>query len=454
MTALALPSTDPIGAPSLSAEGLPGLPIVPEWKLQQRLWGHSFHPMCSYLASFPAALAHAFIARYSRPGDVVLDPFSGRGTTPLQACAEGRTGVGNDLNPLAVLLTAAKVDPPDRNALAARLVELRWTWWSQAARWMEHSEAGQAEAGRSAGAGCAVAVPPEVAIAFHPWTLAQLLFLRETLDLARPADRFVAATTVGILHGKSATYLSGVMPNTFSMGRRYVRDYAARTGFAPQPRDVFDALEAKTRRLFRQAPPPVRGIALAGDARDASGRVRAALRSRALPERARLVVTSPPYLRVVKYGACNWLRLWFLGIDAAEVDAALDDAHHLDAYLSFMRAVLGDLRAILADDAVAVLVIGDVERDRGRRMRGGVGLAGTVWEACAAPEGYRLAGIASDEIAPHRKMTKIWGAEAGSATQVDRILAVAPSEAGRQRALAGLRVPVDWTWPRRSPGLG
>jgi hypothetical protein len=119
-----------------------------------------------------------------------------------------------------------------------------------------------------------------------------------------------------------------------------------------------------------------------------------------------------------------------------------------------MRAVLGDLRAILADDAVAILVIGDVERDRGRRMRGGVGLAGTVWEACAAPEGYRLAGIASDEIAPHRKMTKIWGAQAGSATQLDRILAVAPSEAGRQRALAGLRVPVDWTWPRRRPGLG
>ena len=28
----------------------------PEWKAQQRLWGHSFHPMCSYLASFPAAL--------------------------------------------------------------------------------------------------------------------------------------------------------------------------------------------------------------------------------------------------------------------------------------------------------------------------------------------------------------------------------------------------------------
>ena len=61
---------------------LPAIALAPEWKDQQRLWGHPFHPMCSYLASFPAALTHAFIARYSRPGDVVLDPFSGRGTTP------------------------------------------------------------------------------------------------------------------------------------------------------------------------------------------------------------------------------------------------------------------------------------------------------------------------------------------------------------------------------------
>jgi hypothetical protein len=42
---------------------LPHIAIEPEWKSQQRLWGHSFHPMCSYLASFPAGLVHAFVAR-------------------------------------------------------------------------------------------------------------------------------------------------------------------------------------------------------------------------------------------------------------------------------------------------------------------------------------------------------------------------------------------------------
>ena len=42
---------------------LPPIDIAPEWKDQQRLWGHAFHPMCSYLASFPAALD----ARLHRP---------------------------------------------------------------------------------------------------------------------------------------------------------------------------------------------------------------------------------------------------------------------------------------------------------------------------------------------------------------------------------------------------
>src|SRR5204863_3464686 len=137
-------------------------------------------------------------------------------------------------------------------------------------------------------------------------------------------------------------------------------------GFHSPDRDVFESLGLKLDRLFRQPPPSSPGVALLGDARTASTRARAALRSRALPDRARLVVTSPPYLRVVKYGYYNWLRTWFLGFDAHAIDATLDDAHHREPYLAFMRDVLAGLRPVLAEDAIVVLVIGDVETDRGR----------------------------------------------------------------------------------------
>jgi len=439
---------------------LPAIPIAPEWKDQQRLWGHAFHPMCSYLASFPAALAHAFIARYSRPGDVVVDPFSGRGTTPLQACAEGRLGVGNDLNPFAHLLTAAKVEPAGRAEAATRLTGLRLVFGATAGAWQALAERVIADPAAPAGmvpvAGsrrspvdAVESVPLEVALAFHPRTLAQLLFIRTSLDLADRTDRFLAAALTGILHGKSATYLTPLMPNTFSMAPRYVREFATRTAFQPPARDAFDCLSAKLGRLYRQGPPAVPGLALLGDARDVTPRIRSALRGRGFPDRARLVVTSPPYLRVVKYGYYNWLRTWLLGFDAAAIDATLDDAHHREPYLAFLRDVLAGLRPVLTDDAIVVLVVGDVEFDRGRPIRGGVGLAERVWESAAAPEGYRLAGVALDDVAAHRKMTKLWGDEAGRATKTDRILVLGATEAGRRRAMAAATNPVDWTWPPR-----
>jgi site-specific DNA-methyltransferase (adenine-specific) len=440
---------------------LPEIALAPEWKEQQRLWGHPFHPMCSYLASYPAALTHAFIARYSRPGDVVLDPFSGRGTTALQACAEGRIGVGNDLNPFAHLLTAAKVESPTRAETATRLAQLRLAWNASSTRWLalgarvaadpKSDEALVPSAGSGvASSGGVERVPVEVALAFHPRTLGQLLFVRTVLRLDDRTDRFLAAAITGILHGKSASYLSELMPNTFSMAPRYVRDFAARTAFASPERDVFDGLAKKLDRLFRQPPPRTPGLALLGDARDVAPRARESLQASGRPDRARLVVTSPPYLRVVKYGYYNWLRTWFLGFDARAIDAALDDAHHRKPYLAFLREVLAGLRRALTDDAVVVLVIGDVLTDRGRDIPGGVGLAERTWEMAAEPEGYRLAGVALDDVAAGRKMTKLWGDEAGRATKTDRILVLGATEAGRRRALAGAGVDVDWSWPPRA----
>jgi site-specific DNA-methyltransferase (adenine-specific) len=237
------------------------------------------------------------------------------------------------------------------------------------------------------------------------------------------------------------------MPNTFSMAPRYVRTFVAERGYEAPRREAFDALSAKLDRLYRQPLPTVTGIALAGDARTAGRRARAALRARGLPDRARLVVTSPPYLRVLKYGYYNWLRTWLLGFDARAIDAALDDAHTREPYLAFLREVLEDLRPALTDDGIAVLVIGDVATDRGKPSADGLQLPERVWEEAAHPAGFRLAGIVRDEVAANRKMTRLWGDEAGQATKTDRILVLGASESGRRRALASAALPIDWTWP-------
>jgi site-specific DNA-methyltransferase (adenine-specific) len=235
------------------------------------------------------------------------------------------------------------------------------------------------------------------------------------------------------------------MPNAFSMAPRYTTTWLAEQATARPRRDVFSLLSLRLRRLFRDGLPVTRGIALPGDARHAAAPVTAALGARALPDRVRLVVTSPPYLRVVRYGLANWLRLWLLGEDAARVDAALSAPSSADASAALLRSVLDDLRPVLAPDAIVVLVLGDVEADRGKRLSRTVDLAQSAWEGAARPAGYQLAGVVDDRIDPARKLTRIWGAVAGRATRTDRLLVIAPSAAGLARARASAALPVDWS---------
>ena len=72
--------------------------IVPEFSVRENIWryntnkfgmGPEKHP-----AKFPELLARDHILSWSNPGDVVLDPFLGSGTTGKMAIANGRNFIG------------------------------------------------------------------------------------------------------------------------------------------------------------------------------------------------------------------------------------------------------------------------------------------------------------------------------------------------------------------------
>ncbi len=75
---------------------------------------HAWHP---FPAKFPPQLPRLFIERLTQPGDVVLDPMLGSGTTLLEAKQLGRRSIGCDIDPLARRIAEAKLMPI--NALAA-----------------------------------------------------------------------------------------------------------------------------------------------------------------------------------------------------------------------------------------------------------------------------------------------------------------------------------------------
>jgi hypothetical protein len=287
---------------------------------------HRFHSLCPYFAMFPESFAQQWIERLSKPGDIVLDPFSGRGTTPFQALLCGRDAIGNDINPVAFCLTRAKTCAPSEAAVKQRITSLENRFAAQ--RWNE----------------AAAALPRFFSYAYAPSTLRQLLFLRDSLNWRRSdVDCMMAGLVLGSLHGessKSPSYLSNQMPRTISTKPEYsVRFWIERGHVAPE-RDVFALLRKHLAFRYESEPPAKKGVVFESDFRNLG------LHLRGMNTAPKLVVTSPPYLDTTNFEEDQWLRLWFLGNAPGPTYRKIsrDDRH--DNPDSYWR-LIGDLWRVL-----------------------------------------------------------------------------------------------------------
>lgn len=85
---------------------------------------HAWHP---FPAKFPPQLPRFFIEELSAPGETVLDPMCGSGTTLVEAVALGRNAIGCDIDPLARLIAATKlmsVDAAVASSVGAELLTI------------------------------------------------------------------------------------------------------------------------------------------------------------------------------------------------------------------------------------------------------------------------------------------------------------------------------------------
>src|SRR5690348_15508902 len=86
---------------------------------------HPFHAICPYFAMFPESFVRKNVLAWSKRNDIVLDPFSGRGTTVFESLLDGRRALGCDTNPVAFCLSRAKADPPTLSEILERLAILQ-----------------------------------------------------------------------------------------------------------------------------------------------------------------------------------------------------------------------------------------------------------------------------------------------------------------------------------------
>ncbi len=313
------------------------------WTAAQRE-GHSLHEI-SYRACFKPSLPAFFIERLSRPGERVLDPFMGRGTTPLEALLRGRVPCGNDVNPLSAMLVRPRLLPPSLPAIHARIDALDLA--------------------------CDGPLDDELLAFFHPETLRAIVAMRAYFA-ARAAggeldnvDEWIRMVAVNRLTGHSSGFFSVyTLPPNQATSAAAQRRINQKRRQVPPPRDVRSILKKKSASLLRDVSPLWRHEA-AGCAQQA---VLTTGPANALPALAaasvQLAVTSPPFLDIVQYADDNWLRCWFCGIDPAAVPITM--LRTPGAWQRAMHDVFVELHRVVRPGGHVAFEVGEVRRGQVR----------------------------------------------------------------------------------------
>ncbi|MCX6583714.1 MAG: DNA methyltransferase [Candidatus Aminicenantes bacterium] len=290
----------------------------------------TLHQLSPYIGKLKSSIARDLIQAYSKPGELVTDPFAGSGTVPLEAALLGRRVFAADISPYARILTTAKLNAPPclEEAIdkAEKILALATT--SQPAPDFEK-------------------IPAWVGRFFHPRTLDEAV---KFASVAREAgNEFFMACFLGILHHERPGFLS--FPASHLVP--YLRDKK----YPPQEfpgmyeyRPLRPRLLAKISRIYKRNP------GFPGNL-DWSFR-QSKIEDLEFPEVFDCLITSPPYMNALDYGRDNRLRLWFINPGELEkTDNPVTKAQ--DAFYQAIAILAEKINRGLKNGGFCVLIVGE-----------------------------------------------------------------------------------------------
>ena len=306
-----------------------------------RNWGHAWHSLCSYHGKLKPAIAHFLIERFTEPGDIVLDPLCGVGTIPLEACLQGRVGIGNDLSELAYVVTKAKLEKPTMTNCLQVISDLKKYIDKNLEQPFITNDILRYKAFGFNG---------RIADYFHPNTYREILCARryftERIHSITAPEAMVFSCLLHVLHGNRPYALS--------------RNSHPLTPYSPKGEFVYkNAIEHILEKLklsygkgsFDRF---IQGKAIYGD-------------YNALTDYSYSVDTiicSPPFANSFRFYMQNWMRLWMCGWEADDYKKAetvfLDQRQtkDFDVYLSFFEMCA----AVTKPNGRVILHLGKTEK--------------------------------------------------------------------------------------------
>lgn len=376
-----------------------------DWSRKQNNKFSKMHSISYYLAMFCPALPSYFIDIYSNKNSVIMDNFSGRGTTALVCREKNRKFIGSDLNPYAFVLSKAKTLTSTKDELIKTIDKLEKEFLNSKYKQIKINYH--------------ITSNKELSYFYSNYTLKQLLFLRENYGKNwKELDdelTIIFSFALGLMHGptkknNTTIYFSLSMPNTISMSPNYVFNYSKLKKLKRPEINIFDQLRNRINskfdaNLFKSK---YDGKMFFQDATKPNKNIK--------NNSVDLVITSPPYLNIVNYTRSNWLKLWLLGYERETLKEKiiLSDTLKFDQYIFFIKDYLNAIYSKLKNKAKVCLIVGDVFETN---------LIETVWKTIEKDVKYKFIEIYYDtKYLQVHKATNMLNSKKGKATKIDKVL--------------------------------
>ncbi len=318
---------------------------------------HRLHP---YLGKFIPQLVGHFLSRYFEPGDLVLDPFSGSGTTLVEASERGIDSVGVDISEFNVMISRVKLAEYDIPALEREVLDIsRRTAEFSAREFPGGKGAGSGRRPRGEGG--------YLETWFAPRSLAEMLFFRSLIseyehqELLKVLLSRTARSCRLVHHYDLATPTEPVRGPYVCYKHK---GKVCRPVTTIVPRLKFYSVDTVRRvKEFQRVRKSAVSLAVEGDSRTI--RLDDHLREAGLPARgAAGIFTSPPYVGQIDYHEQHGYAYELFGIgrrDELEIGPKSRGKGELakQGYTRGMVASLRNMRGHLSPGSPVLLVAND-----------------------------------------------------------------------------------------------